>query len=51
MERLMEGAKERRCFLELNAHPDRLDLTDIHCKRAKRWDQNRPLDRCPQHVI
>jgi DNA polymerase (family 10) len=35
MERLMEGAKERRCFLELNAHPDRLDLTDIHCKRAK----------------
>jgi DNA polymerase (family 10) len=35
MERLMEGAKERGCFLELNAHPDRLDLTDIHCKRAK----------------
>jgi DNA polymerase (family 10) len=35
MERLMEGAKERGCFLELNTHPDRLDLTDIHCKRAK----------------
>ena len=35
MERLIEGAKERGCFLELNAHPDRLDLTDIHCKRAK----------------
>jgi DNA polymerase (family 10) len=35
MERLMEGAKERGCFLEVNAHPDRLDLTDIHCKRAK----------------
>jgi DNA polymerase (family 10) len=35
MERLIEGAKERGCFLELNAHPDRLDVTDIHCKRAK----------------
>lgn len=31
----MEGAKERGCFLELNAHPARLDLDDIHCKQAK----------------
>jgi DNA polymerase (family 10) len=35
LERVMEGAKERGCFLELNAHPVRLDLDDVHCKRAK----------------
>lgn len=34
-ERLMEAARERGCFFEINAHPDRLDLTDIHCKMAK----------------
>ncbi|MGO9172633.1 MAG: DNA polymerase/3'-5' exonuclease PolX [Rhodomicrobium sp.] len=33
--RVMEGAKARGCFLELNAHPARLDLDDIHCKQAK----------------
>ena len=35
MERLMEAARARGCFMELNAHPDRLDLDDIHCKMAK----------------
>jgi len=35
MEKLMKAAMERGCFLELNAHPDRLDLTDIDCKMAK----------------
>ncbi len=35
MERLMEAAQERECVLEVNAHPDRLDLNDIHCKMAK----------------
>jgi DNA polymerase (family 10) len=35
MEKIMEAAKERGCFLEVNAHPDRLDLTDVHCKTAK----------------
>jgi DNA polymerase (family 10) len=35
MERLMKGAKERGCCMELNAHPDRLDLNDIFCKMAK----------------
>jgi len=34
MERLMEGAKKRGCFMELNAHPDRLDLNDVFCKMA-----------------
>ncbi|MGO8915498.1 MAG: DNA polymerase/3'-5' exonuclease PolX [Stellaceae bacterium] len=35
MPRLITAARERGCFLELNAHPDRLDLTDIHCRMAK----------------
>lgn len=35
MERVMRVAKERGCFLELNAFPDRLDLNDIHCRMAK----------------
>jgi DNA polymerase (family 10) len=35
MERLMEAAKERGCVMEVNAHPDRLDLSDVHCKLAK----------------
>lgn len=35
MEKIMEAARERGCFLELNAHPDRLDLNDHHCHMAK----------------
>lgn len=35
MERLVEAAKERGCVMEVNAHPDRLDLSDVHCKLAK----------------
>lgn len=35
LERLMRAALERGCYFELNAHPDRLDLTDIDCKLAK----------------
>ncbi|MBD3182447.1 DNA polymerase/3'-5' exonuclease PolX [Candidatus Poribacteria bacterium] len=35
MERLMEAALERGCFLEVNAHPERLDLNDVYCKLAK----------------
>jgi DNA polymerase (family 10) len=35
MERIMKAARERGCFLEVNAHPDRLDLDDIHCKMAR----------------
>jgi DNA polymerase (family 10) len=34
LERLIEGARERGCVLELNAHPDRLDLSDEACKLA-----------------
>jgi DNA polymerase (family 10) len=35
LERIIEGARERGCFLELNAHPDRLDLDDISCSAAR----------------
>ncbi len=35
MERVMRGATERGCFLELDAQPDRLDLMDTHCRLAK----------------
>jgi DNA polymerase (family 10) len=32
---LIEGARARGCFLELNAHPSRLDLDDVHVRAAK----------------
>ena len=35
MLRIIRHAKSRGCFLELNAHPDRLDLLDSHCQMAK----------------
>ncbi|MEJ2069207.1 MAG: PHP domain-containing protein [Syntrophobacterales bacterium] len=35
MEKILEAARERGCFLELDSQPDRLDLSDVHCKLAK----------------
>ena len=35
LQRIMEAARERGCFLELNAQPSRLDLSDTYCKLAK----------------
>ena len=35
MLRVVRHARQRGCFLELNAHPDRLDLLDIHCQIAR----------------
>jgi len=35
IEKILEGARDRNCFVELNAHPARLDLTDRYCKMAK----------------
>jgi len=35
MLRIIRHAKDRGCFLELNAHPERLDLLDSHCQMAK----------------
>ena len=35
MPRIIEAARQRGCFLELNANPDRLDLNDTYCRIAK----------------
>jgi DNA polymerase (family 10) len=35
MARIIRHARERGCFLELNAHPERLDLLDVHCRMAR----------------
>lgn len=35
MLRVIRHARERGCYLELNAHPDRLDLLDTYCLMAK----------------
>jgi len=35
LEKIMEAARDRGCFLEINAHPDRLDLSSRYCKLAK----------------
>ncbi len=35
MDKVMDAALERGCFLELNSQPMRLDLDDIHCRMAR----------------
>jgi DNA polymerase (family 10) len=35
MLKIIRHARTRGCFLELNAHPERLDLLDSHCQLAK----------------
>jgi len=35
MLRIIRKAKDRGCYLELDAQPDRLDLLDTHCQMAK----------------
>lgn len=35
MQRIIREARQRSCFLELNAHPERLDLLDTYCQMAK----------------
>jgi DNA polymerase (family 10) len=35
LEKVMTAAKDRGCFLEINAHPERLDLNDVYAKMAK----------------
>ncbi len=49
MPRIMRAARARGCFLEINAHPDRLDLGDAHCRMAKSEGVKLSLgtDECP----
>ncbi|HEY7610638.1 MAG TPA: DNA polymerase/3'-5' exonuclease PolX [Alphaproteobacteria bacterium] len=35
LERVIAAARARGCYLELNARPERLDLSDIACRAAK----------------
>ena len=35
MLKVIRKARQRGCFLELNAHPERLDLLDVYCQMAK----------------
>jgi DNA polymerase (family 10) len=35
LEAVMRAARQRGCYLELNAQPSRLDIDDIHCKIAR----------------
>lgn len=35
IERVLAGARERGCALEVNGQPDRLDLNEWHCRLAK----------------
>lgn len=35
MEEILKAAKKHNVAIEVNAHPKRLDLTDVWCKRAK----------------
>jgi DNA polymerase (family 10) len=35
MERIIRQARSRGCFLELNAHAERLDLPDVYCRMAR----------------
>lgn len=35
MLRIIRHAKQRGCYLELNANPERLDLLDVHCQIAR----------------
>jgi DNA polymerase (family X) len=52
MERIVEHARDRECFLELDAQPQRLDLDDRHCRLAREYgvlvaidsDAHRPED-------
>jgi len=35
MVRVVRAARRRGCYLELDAQPDRLDLSDVHCQMAR----------------
>lgn len=38
LEKVMRAARGHGCTLEINAQPDRLDLSDVHCRLAKDLD-------------
>jgi DNA polymerase (family X) len=50
LEKVMRAAKERGVAIELNAHPDRLDLDDVHCKTAKELGLKIAISTDAHHV-
>ena len=36
LDRIMQAAKEKNCILELNAQPERMDLDDVNCHKARK---------------
>jgi DNA polymerase (family X) len=50
LEKVMRAAKERGVAIELNAHPDRLDLDDVHCKTAKEMGLKISVSTDAHHV-
>ena len=48
LEEIMEAARQRGCFFEVNSQPVRLDLSDIACKPGQRdGHEGGHFDRCP----
>ncbi len=35
LDRVLNHIKQRGCFVELNAHPLRLDINDVYCRKAR----------------
>ncbi len=50
MERVMQAALERGCFLEINAQPERLDINDIYARRAKEMGLKLAISTDAHHV-
>ncbi len=44
MEQILQAARQRGCFLEVNANPKRLDLNDIYARMAKEEGVRLTLD-------
>jgi DNA polymerase (family 10) len=36
MSAVIHKARERGCFLELNANPERLDIKDVYCRAVRK---------------
>ena len=49
MERIVEHARDRGCFLELDAQPQRLDLDDHHCRLAREYGVLVAIDSDAHH--
>jgi DNA polymerase (family 10) len=51
MEEVVKAAQRNGCILEVNAHPERLDLNDVHCKMAKDMGVKVPCPRTRPRAI